>query len=83
MIDVDKLVQRGEVALRFGVTIRAVDQWLDRFDGAPDPVQMFITGPAWDWDDWRAWGIQTGRLDKQGQPVRLKGGRPRIHPVQS
>ncbi len=79
----DKLVQTVEVADRFGVTRRAVDQWLERHEGAPDPAQILHTGPVWDWDDWRAWGIQTGRLDKHGQPVRLKGGRPRIHLVQS
>lgn len=81
------LVAIGDIAKRLEVTSGAVTNWIAKFGSFPRPAKYFTAGGVWLWPDVEAWAIANGRLTaplaEGGQPVRLKGGRPRIHPVQS
>lgn len=61
---VSRLVGRGDIAKRCGVSLSAVKQWIDvrHSDTFPLPLTRINDyTPVWDWYDVEEWLYQTGR----------------------
>lgn len=57
-----QLVATGDIAKRAGVTVDAVAQWLRRYPDVPKPLAVTSAGAIYEWADWEAWLVKTGRI---------------------
>ena len=49
------LLTRSQLAVRYGVSVWAVDKWRQRHAGFPKPKHVFGSVPVWDSDETDAW----------------------------
>lgn len=70
-IDVDELVGAQEIADLLDVARpQVIHAWRRRHEDFPQPVQTLSMGHLWHWPEVKAWAVKTGRLSKDGTPMR-------------
>lgn len=57
-VDVDDIVDPGEIAKRAGVQRTTVLMWRHRYNHFPVPMKQMGCGPLWDWNDILAWLVR-------------------------